>query len=404
VAKKYSRMPIEQSPWIEHHNLEDVENYIKYFQELATSIDDLLDDNDTRNFGPFLNGAQQAVERYNITTRAHKMTKNTTFRFSELKDPNKVTTIFIIPDVSRLEAQKPVLEIWQYCLFQELKRHKNKDVLVHFILDEANNFKIKDLESLLTWGRGYGFRFQIYIQNYASFRKLYGKEAVSVLQSETEIKLYLPSQREPETLTIIEKSLGDNAYVGVGRSGNVESQDYEITGKDYREDARPLMTVDEIRRMDKAILFIRRNRPMQVHLPSIAAIEPFRDLTDINPYHGKPYFLPVELKINRDGQGRFSKLRRMFGKLFHRNKRQFEARKKHLSRMATLSWRTSTLIEHWWVLLLIAFFISPIGPHLRWSYEYRQCTYLGSRGFISPNISSDCPLLVVIDSRPWTKQ
>ncbi|MBL4787280.1 MAG: TraM recognition domain-containing protein, partial [Cohaesibacteraceae bacterium] len=241
MAQKFSNMAIEDSPWIDNHDADDVSNYIKYFRGLATSVVDLLDGDDTRIYGPFLNGAQQAVERYNITTKAHKMTKRTTVRFGQLKEGDTPTTIFIIPDVSRLEAQRPVLEFLQFCMFQEIKRHPNKHALVHYIGDEANNFKIQNLDSLLTWGRGYGLRFQLYIQNYAAFRKMYGKDALAVLISETEIKLYLPNQREPETLALIEKTLGERAMIAIGRSGNNDAKDYWIGGTDYKEDKVALL-------------------------------------------------------------------------------------------------------------------------------------------------------------------
>lgn len=414
MNKKFITMSIEESPWIDKHSPEDVENYIKYFRGLATSVTDLLDDGDARNYGPFLSGAQQAVERYNITTRAHKMTKRTTFRFSELKDGDQPVTIFIIPDVSRLKAQKPLMELLQYCMFQEIKRHKNKHVLVHYIGDEANNQNIRNLDELMTWGRSYGLRFQLYIQNYIAFKKMYGSEALATLKSECEITLYLPNQREPETLASIEKTLGNQSIVAQGRNGNNETLHYRIGGYDYREDAQALMTGDEIRRTDKAILIIRRNKPMLVELPPIAAIHPFRDMIDVNPFHGKPWFLPIRLRLDRDTPLKFKSLRRIFTRIFKCKKRELNDRKVYFYKMSKRVQMVSKLVELWGLALIVAFFLSPIGPHLRTSSEYRQfdsngpkyftnCTYLGSRGFVSPNVSARCPLLIFIDSRNWSQ-
>lgn len=73
----------------------------------------------------------------------------------------------------------------------------------------------------------------------------------------------------------------------------------------------------------------------------------------------------------------------------------------------------SAIIEHWKLALVIAFFASPIGPHLRWEYTYRDtyghrsylgCTYLGSRGFITPNIAPDCPVIAFLDARDWRRR
>ncbi|MEO0411736.1 MAG: hypothetical protein AAF221_07870 [Pseudomonadota bacterium] len=69
------------------------------------------------------------------------------------------------------------------------------------------------------------------------------------------------------------------------------------------------------------------------------------------------------------------------------------------------------IIAQWKLIVIVAFFVSPVGPHLRWEYEYRAgyngyrahvgCTYLGSRGFVSFASASQCPVLVWMDSRKW---
>ena len=74
----------------------------------------------------------------------------------------------------------------------------------------------------------------------------------------------------------------------------------------------------------------------------------------------------------------------------------------------------SNLMGRWPILLIAVFLISPIGPHLRVSYEYYgdhnhpyflSCTYLGSRGFITPDLPPDCPVIVpLLDARPWKQK
>jgi hypothetical protein len=73
-----------------------------------------------------------------------------------------------------------------------------------------------------------------------------------------------------------------------------------------------------------------------------------------------------------------------------------------------LSWAVSRLLQKWLVVLIAIFFLSPVGPHLRWEYQYRganeyrtysNCTYLGSRGFFKPGYIGNCPLIAWLDSR-----
>lgn len=72
----------------------------------------------------------------------------------------------------------------------------------------------------------------------------------------------------------------------------------------------------------------------------------------------------------------------------------------------------SEIVRQWKILALVLFFLSPIGPHLRWEYTYREvgshrvylsCTYLGSRGFITPDYVENCPFIAWLDARPWAR-
>ena len=66
------------------------------------------------------------------------------------------------------------------------------------------------------------------------------------------------------------------------------------------------------------------------------------------------------------------------------------------------------LFRFWPLVLIAVFFISPVGPHLRWEYTYTDvygrrvfhaCTYLGARGFIITDGYPDCPFVAVLDTR-----
>ncbi|KIO48281.1 hypothetical protein [Nitrosospira sp. NpAV] len=66
------------------------------------------------------------------------------------------------------------------------------------------------------------------------------------------------------------------------------------------------------------------------------------------------------------------------------------------------------LLRHWFLLLIAAWVISPVGPHFLVWYTYKQygtyrdyndCVYLGGRGLIERNVGDDCPVIVIIDRR-----
>lgn len=307
-------MPIEASPWVHHHDRQDLQNYIAYFRGLASGVADLLETADSRTADSFLTGAQQALARFNITTRAHKKTARSSFRFSQMKEGDAATTVFLVADAARINAQKPVLGLIQWCLLQELKRHPNKHRPVHVIADEATNFKIAGLGSLLTWGRAYGVKLHLILQSLSAFRSVYGQDVLNTLLSETEIKQFLAGQREPETLKLIEQLLAQQSIIVKSQSGR-RSDAFGVDGYDYREDAKPLMTADEIRRCKRSILIIRQNKPILASLPPIAAIAPWRRQIGINPFHGKPFLRPVALRLRR-GAGLVTRAIRFFTQIW----------------------------------------------------------------------------------------
>lgn len=295
----FAAMPFEKMDWLDLHDTADVESYIRYFRKLSAKVAGLLENRESKSADVFLTIAQNALGRFNIATRAHRKTNSSTFNFGMLKE-GKPKTVFLGVDASRLAAQTPVISLLQHCMLTELKRHPDKKRSVYILADEATNFKIEGLgDSLLTWSRGFGIRFVIFIQNLAAFRDTYGKEAEKTLLSETEIKIFLPGQREQDTIKLIQSMMGDRAWIERSRRGNREKSYFSVDGIDYREDHAPLMTEDEIKRTDKSIFFLRRNRPMLIEPVSIAEIEPYRSEIDVNPFHGQPFLLPVKLRLGR---------------------------------------------------------------------------------------------------------
>lgn len=290
-------MPIEDSHWTAHHDPATVDQYIDYYRTKAGETADILADRESKIGGSFLRGAISALAPFNITTRAQQVMSHSSFRFRDIRDSDDIINVSIVIDASRKEAQTPIAGLIQWAAMTELKRCDNKDRKVYFLCDETTNFRIHDLPGFLTWGREYGLVIHLFIQSMAAFRNVYGKEAANTLLSETFIKQFLPGQRDPEMLELIEKLLADVSYVA--RSNTDRQNEAGIQGTSYSEHSKPLMSRDEIRRTDKTILFIGNKRPALTKLPPYAAIVPFRDQMGINPFFGKPWRLPVKLRLRR---------------------------------------------------------------------------------------------------------
>jgi len=288
-------MPLESSPWAKSHDAADVSAFVAWYRNKASALADLLQSKDDKVAESFLTGARQALSVFNGASRAAKVLSRSTFRFGDMKEGTKPVTVSIVIDASRLATQGKIAALLQWCAFTEFKRHPNFKKPVYFIADETTNFKIDNLPSLQTWGREYGIRWHGFVQSLSAYRTTYGKEALNVLLSETEIKQFLPQQREPETLDLISKLLAQKSVVNKTHNGSKDH--YGIHGFGLAEDSKPLMDADEIRRTDKAILFIRGNRPVLTDLPPIASIHPWRKQIGNNPFYKKRWLLPIRLRI-----------------------------------------------------------------------------------------------------------
>ena len=281
-------MPIGQTEWAKYHDPQDVAEFVKLVRSRAANLLALMG---TKTFDSFISGSQQALAPFAFGRLAPAM-RRSTFSMNDLKDGDRPVNLFIVADASRMEAYKAYIGLIQWCAMTAIKRHPNKSKPVYFIMDEATNYKIHGLESLLTWGRSYGLRLHLIFQDLSAFERVYGKSALETLLSETEIKQFLPGQRSPKTLEIMSKMLGDQSVMAASLARQQASLHENMS-----EAGRPLMTPDEIRRCPYGLLFVRQAPPALIEPVSYAEVHPWRKQAGINPFHGKPFLKKVRIRL-----------------------------------------------------------------------------------------------------------
>lgn len=296
--------PLHSSPWALNGSQasDDIDRFAEYLTKEGTAIARLIQAEDDRNFQSFLEGALGEMDDFNITTEAHKTTQAGTFRFRDLKEGDGIKTVFIGGDSSRPEAYKKIIEITTNNMFKELMRLEDSRKEIYVFGNELTNFRINHLEKYLTYLRSYRVKTFLYIQSLAAFRQTYGKDALQTLLSETEIKYILPGQRDPETLKMLSEELGEKKVIKRGNSGNRRdgSDGYTgLNGFSYSEDKAPLRKPDQIRRLEKGILFLGKNRPALIDTTSIASIWPFRHWQAISPFYDTAYRERIKLILWR---------------------------------------------------------------------------------------------------------
>ncbi|MEM8615850.1 MAG: TraG/TraD/VirD4 family protein [Pseudomonadota bacterium] len=313
------------------------------------------------------------------------ITSKTTFSFADLK--RKKLTVYLVVDYANQAAAGSWAGLMQWMATWELVQAKNIKP-VYMLLDEFANAPVHSLPAQLTLLRQYGVRCIMATQDLDDITRVYGKHALKTVLSEADIKQFLGGIRSQTTLDYISKYMGNSteraSNYAYGQEGLQESVSHT---------AKPILTPDEIRRLDKRsqIVFIGNLKPAILHKVQVFAIRPWRRQIGITTmYSKKRYLLPVEVRLRWWGT-----------EVTRRGVQPAPRRPSTWPRWITL---VGKLMPGAWVFMVLAalYAASEEGvPHLRVSYSYSgpysarvftECHYVGARRFTTYGPS--CPVIV----------
>ena len=296
-------LPIEDAPWATRHSEEDVANFIQWLRASASGELAMLG---TRTGDSFLSGARMALRPFDVTSHVNKVMSKTTIDLANLKNPEEPLALFIALDARRIERQRHGAKLLLWSAQQMVKRIGDANRPVYFIYDECTNYEIDKLQSQVTFSRAYGQRNLLIWQSNGAFEKTYGEECLGTILSECEILHFLPGQQEPKTTSLIEDLLGNAGVMAASYSVN-QTETRNVEGGQLSEEARPLLTQDEIRRCSYAITLLRGEHAFLSSPVSYSEIHPFRDKMGINRFFGKAFRQKIRLRLP------FRKLRKKKG-------------------------------------------------------------------------------------------
>ncbi len=248
---------------------------------MAADFIQKLENGDPRQWGSFLEGALQALEVFSPSGRIAESVSACDFRFKDLKEEK--ASVFIVSDPTRLDVYAPWTGLMMWCAITELVRCRTQKQ-VTLLCDEATNFFIDQLPSHLTRLRGFGVRIHVIIQELEDFARVYGREGLEILLSQTEIQQYFAS-RSQRTLSLLSERLGKatqktSSYdLGHGASAGAR--------RSVGEDGVPLLTPDEVRQLGGALLFAGSKAPAVLETVPYWECWPMAWFAGVNPYHGR---------------------------------------------------------------------------------------------------------------------
>ena len=254
--------------------------------DLADMAHDLLakvEQNDTRQWESFREGAVQALSAFSASGWLSESTSACDFRFADLK--KEKATVYLIADPTRMSVYAPWLGLLGWCALTELTRCQSRKQVL-FLFDEAANFKIEGLTSKLTELRGYGCRVWFALQSLDAFAKTYSKEDLETLLEQCECQQLFGIQSH-KTALLISRTLGDTTVKA--DNYNLGHIIHDPVNWSVGEHARPLLTPDEVRQFPGSIILIRGQSPIHAHPAGYHEVKPWSKWADVDPMYGKKF-------------------------------------------------------------------------------------------------------------------
>lgn len=248
--------------------------------DMAAELHYKLTAQDTRQVDSFLEGAVQALSAFSASGWLSESTSTCDFRFKDLKD--HPATVYLVADPTKMKVFAPWMGLMGWAAITELTRCQNTKP-VFFLLDEATNFRIENLSNSLTSLREFGIRVWFIIQELEQYAYVYGRESLETLLSQTEVKQIFGASGA-KTCELISRMLGEETIKSL--NVNLGRTRYDPIVQSVSEQARRLLTPDEVRQFTDTILFIRNLPPIHAIKTGYHEVKPWSDWVAANPLFG----------------------------------------------------------------------------------------------------------------------
>ena len=144
---------------------------------------------------------------------------------------NGKTTIYLILPYQHIRTQSALLRLWIGSLLRAViaggLQEKNK---VHFVMDEANSLSRMDqLSDILTIGRGYGIRMQLYYQDLGQIRKCWPDGTDQTLLANSSQVWF--GVNDQSTAEYVSNRLGEQTII-VASGGSSTGETYQSPSQD----------------------------------------------------------------------------------------------------------------------------------------------------------------------------
>jgi type IV secretory pathway TraG/TraD family ATPase VirD4 len=245
------------------------------------------------NLASFLEGAGQQMISFNPAGYLGNYGSNAVFNLSAIRD--RPIVLFIQAPLSHQREFSVFVSLISYNIMAICKT-KPDGHPVHFVCDEALNFRMHELVSDMEIMRGLRVSADFYIQSFDGLVRHYGREGAAAIESYADVRIYagLNSLARAKHVSDL---LADETLKKQEASYRSNVDELNLSN---RELGRRLMTPDEVMAMpkDEAWMFVRNLRPIKLKMLSYAEVSPWRDWVGPSPITGTRLHGTEKLRID----------------------------------------------------------------------------------------------------------
>lgn len=216
--------------------------------------------------GSFYTSALTTLRLF-ITNDVYRVTCESEFSLDDFGKKPKQALFFILPD--QKTTYYPIVTLLVSQQYEQLvtyaKRHGNRlPYRVNFILDEFGNFTaITDFNAKLTVSRGYGIRWNLFLQDFNQLVEKYGKEVSGIIKGNCRYWIYLQSN-DVETNEEVSKRLGTYTTSTYSLGGTTQKYAAPSSSTNIQLSQRNLLNVDEIGQIQRPYQLVISDAPPSV--------------------------------------------------------------------------------------------------------------------------------------------
>jgi type IV secretion system protein VirD4 len=191
-------------------------------------------------------------------------------------------TLYLVAPAEDAERCRPLFSALLQALLRKAtaKARRQGGVLAPRLLlalDEAGNFtRIPRLASYVSSGPGQGIQLLLCFHDLAQLQSAYGAEEARTIWNNCRARVLLPGQGDIQTLELFSRAIGDETR-------HYRSSSHNDRGSSNSEQrvGRPLVSVDELRRMTSALLLYANAPPAALQLRRWDQVPAWRSMVQI---------------------------------------------------------------------------------------------------------------------------